>query len=104
RRPLAAARLFANAFAKDPKLADDLHAHHRYNAACYAALTGGGPGKDTEGLDDKERARWRQQALDWLRADLAAYAKELKNGQSAAVFLVVRPQLARWQRDANLVG
>jgi len=38
-----ATRLYAAAFAADPKLADDLEAGHRYNAACYAALAAAGP-------------------------------------------------------------
>jgi hypothetical protein len=33
-----AARFYADAFTAQPKLADDLQAGHRYNAACYAAL------------------------------------------------------------------
>ena len=47
----------------------------RYNAACTAALAGCGQGVDADKLDAKERARLRQQALDWLRADLKAYRK-----------------------------
>jgi hypothetical protein len=41
---------------------------YRYNAACCAALAAGGQGKDADKLDDKERARLREQACDWLRA------------------------------------
>ena len=40
------ARLYAAAFAADPKLADDLKAGHRYNAACFAALAAAGQGED----------------------------------------------------------
>src|SRR5262249_54943508 len=73
--PPAAARLRAAAFAADPKLADDLKAGYRYDAACEAALAAAGQGKDATQLDAKERARLRKQALDWLRADLTACAK-----------------------------
>jgi hypothetical protein len=37
-----AASLFEKAFADKPQLADDMQAAHRYNAACAAALAGGG--------------------------------------------------------------
>ena len=42
----AAARFYEEAFAAQPKLADDLGAAHRYNAACAAALAGCGQSKD----------------------------------------------------------
>jgi hypothetical protein len=42
----------------------------RYDAACAAALAGCGNGKDTAKLSGDERAAFRKQALDWLRADL----------------------------------
>ena len=98
-----AARLFAAAFAADRKLADDLNAQHRYHAACYAALTASSQGKDAAGLDNKERRRWRKQALDWLRADLASYVKQLESGKPEARSLVGQ-RLQHWQRDADLVG
>ena len=72
RRHVAAARLYADAFTADPKLADDLKAGHRYNAACYAALAAAGQGTDADKLDDQEHRRLRHQALAWLRADLEA--------------------------------
>src|SRR5262249_4783851 len=43
---VASARLYAEALAADPKLADDRGAQHRYNAACAAALAGCGRAKD----------------------------------------------------------
>jgi tetratricopeptide (TPR) repeat protein/tRNA A-37 threonylcarbamoyl transferase component Bud32 len=46
KRYAAAARLYAVAFAADPRVADDLQAGHRYNAACCAALAAAGPGAD----------------------------------------------------------
>jgi hypothetical protein len=39
-QPFAAARWYSEAFAAQPKLADDLNAGHRYEAACAAALAG----------------------------------------------------------------
>src|SRR5262249_32950061 len=48
----AAVRFYADAFAEQPQLAEDLLAPHRYNAACAAALAGCGQGKDAGQLDD----------------------------------------------------
>ena len=46
KRDAAAARLYADAFAAEPKLAADLQQQHRYNAACSAALAAAGEGED----------------------------------------------------------
>jgi tetratricopeptide (TPR) repeat protein len=73
KRNASALRFYQQAFDEKPKLADGLEAQHRYGAACAAALAGCGQGVDADKLDVKERARLRQQALDWLRADLKAY-------------------------------
>jgi serine/threonine protein kinase/Flp pilus assembly protein TadD len=79
RLPRAAVRFYeeAVAVAVEPGLVDNPALPHRYNAACAAALAGCGLGKDSEELDAKERARLRQQALEWLRADLNAWEKAL---------------------------
>ena len=92
--------LYAAAFAADPELADDLKADRRYNAACNAALAAAGQGEDAAKLDDKERTRLRQQALEWLKADLALRAKELETADRAAVRQVLR----HWQKDTDLAG
>jgi tetratricopeptide (TPR) repeat protein len=97
----AAAKLFADAFAAEPKRADDLFSQDRYSAACCAALTVAGQGEDAAQVDEKERARWRRQALDWLRADLNAYGKLLDGGKVEDRTLV-RQRLRHWQRDADL--
>jgi eukaryotic-like serine/threonine-protein kinase len=99
----AATGLYAAAFAADPKVADDLGAGHRYNAACLAALAAAGQGEDAAKLDDKARARLRQQAFGWLRADLALYTKQLETGKPADRALVQR-SLRHWQQDTDLAG
>jgi serine/threonine-protein kinase len=99
----AATRLSADAFAADPKLADDLKAAHRYHAACCAALAAAGQGEDAGKLDDTEKARLRKQALDWLRADLALRSKQLESGQAAAG-AEVQQKLKHWQQDRDLAG
>jgi hypothetical protein len=52
-------------------------------------------------LDEPGRARWRQQVLEWLRADLQAWAKRVADADDRAE---VRTALQRWQRDPDLVG
>jgi tetratricopeptide (TPR) repeat protein len=103
RRWQAAARLYARAFAAEAKLADDLGALDRYNAACCAALAGCGQGKDAATLGEVERARWRRQALTWLRADLVARARQLQAGSSGAA-AQARRALLHWQKDPDLAG
>ncbi|HEV3262414.1 MAG TPA: hypothetical protein VG013_36520, partial [Gemmataceae bacterium] len=95
--------LYAAAFAADPKLASNLQAGHRYNAACYAALAAAGKGKDAAKLDDKERTRLLQQALGWLRADLALRTKQLETGKPANR-AEVQKTMRHWQQDTNLAG
>jgi tetratricopeptide (TPR) repeat protein len=102
KRYAAAARLHADAFADDAKLADDLGAAHRYNAACAAALAAAGQGADAEKLDDGERARLRRQALKWLTADLEAYARLIKGSPHDRV--QAQTTLRRWQADGDLAG
>jgi tetratricopeptide (TPR) repeat protein len=103
KRYTAAARLYGEAFAADPKLADDLEAGHRYNAARVAALAADGPGEDVAKLDDKERAHLRRQALDWLRANLTLRTKQLEAG-TPADRAAVRQAMLSWQNDPALAG
>jgi serine/threonine-protein kinase len=99
----AAARLYADAFTLTPDLAEDLRTGNRYNAACAAALAGCGRSSDGAELGDAERAHWRAQARQWLRADLDAWAKKLESGLAAAR-AQVQEMLARWQKDPDLAG
>jgi serine/threonine protein kinase len=99
----ASARLRAEAFRADPALADDPEGGSRYAAACAAALVAAGRGADAGRLGGEERARWREQALDWLRADLAANARLLK-GRNPEIGRLVGDRLRHWQGDPDLVG
>ncbi len=99
----AAARLYADAFAADPKAADDLKAGHRYNAACVAALAAAGQGEDAAKLVDNERARLRKQSLDWVRADLALWTKQLDSNQPADR-ATVQWTMNHWRDDPDLAG
>jgi len=102
-RYAAACRLYSAAFVLDARLADDAAAQHRYNAARAGALAGSGRGHNAVQLDDAERVRLRQQALDWLRADLVRYAK-LADGAPAEARAIVHKRLKRWLRDGAFVA
>ncbi|HVS33978.1 MAG TPA: tetratricopeptide repeat protein [Gemmataceae bacterium] len=103
KRYAASARLFADAFAHDAKLAEDMQKQDRYNAACAAALAGCGKGADADKLDDQERARLRKQAVDWLRADLVFWTKLLASDKPG-VREGVQQVLKHWQEDPDLSG
>src|SRR5262249_28596799 len=99
----ASARLYADAFAAEPKLADNPRAAHRHDAARSAALAAAGKGEDAAKLDDEGRARLRGQALTWLRAHLRARAAQVEKGtpqERAAMAKVLR----HWQADSDLAG
>jgi serine/threonine-protein kinase len=102
-RYVSSARLWRAAFASNSRLADHLEKGHRYNAARAAARAGCGQGHDAPQLGEKERAGWRKQALDWLRADLALRGKQLKSGPPGAVG-AARKALEHWERDSDLAG
>ncbi len=102
-RHAAAAKFYADAFTAEAKLADNLDAGYRYNAACSAALAAAGQGTDVSKLDEKERARLRKQALDWLRADLALWPKRLADARPQDRQALL-PILRHWQEDTDLAG
>jgi tetratricopeptide (TPR) repeat protein len=99
----ASARLWAEAFEAEPKLARDIQAKLRYNAACAASLAGCGQGKDDPPLDEATKARWRKQAIDWLKADLAAWSKLVASSPPQARRSVVET-LQHWKADTDLAG
>jgi WD40 repeat protein/tetratricopeptide (TPR) repeat protein len=102
-REAAAARLYADAFTAEPKLAADFNAQYRYNAACSAALAAAGQGEDARLLPDKVTGMFRRWALVWLRDDLAAYSKTALQS-NPAMKQTIRQRLAHWQLDPNLAG
>ncbi len=103
KRFAAAARLWSEALAADAGLGDDRRAQHRYNAACAAALAASGQVADDPKFDDDARARLRGQALDWLKAERAAWTKVLDSGGAQARPLV-QQTLRHWQADTDLAG
>ena len=98
-----ATRLWAEALASDPKLADDRQAQPRYNAACAAALAAAGQDQGEPSPDDAAKAKFRGQALDWLRADLALHNKQLESDKPADRD-AVQQTLFHWQQDTDLAG
>jgi tetratricopeptide (TPR) repeat protein/serine/threonine protein kinase len=98
-----AVHFYEEAFVGQPQLADALSHNHRYHAACAAVLAGSGQGKDADKLDSKGRGRLRRQALDWLRADLAQWRKQMENN-STAVRTRVEGTLAHWKQDRDLAS
>ncbi|HEV3343222.1 MAG TPA: protein kinase [Pirellulales bacterium] len=103
----AAARLYSEIFAAEPRLADDVPAGARYYGARAAALAGCGQGEDADQLNDEERALLRRQALDWLRADLTSCRQRLDeenarpNG-NAQPNAWIRQRLQLWWDDPAL--
>jgi tetratricopeptide (TPR) repeat protein/serine/threonine protein kinase len=94
-----AVELYTKAFGAEPKLAEDRQKLVRYNAACAAALAAAGKGVGADNLPDKEKSRLRQQALDWLKADLAARGKLLEQNP-----FELQQDLQHWQKDADLAS
>src|SRR5262249_2065691 len=90
-----------DAFAMKPQAAEDPRTGHRYRAACSAALAGCGRDEGAAALGDAERARWRRQALEWLRADLAAWVRWL-DGDPAARRGAVRKAVTHWWENPDL--
>ncbi len=99
----AAARFYADAFAAKPALAEDMQAANRYNAACAAVRAAAGDGKGANKLDDKERARLRHEALDWLRADLVYAHKQLES-EDPKSRAAEKQTLRHWQEDTDLAS
>jgi tetratricopeptide (TPR) repeat protein len=101
RMHVTATRFFAEAFAADPKLATDLQAGHRYNAACHAARSAAGQREDGK-LDDQQRLALRRRALTCLRADLTLWTCLVASGQVGRSRMA--QVLSHWQKDSDLVG
>jgi tetratricopeptide (TPR) repeat protein len=100
-RPVRAAELYREAFRQKPALAEQ-PIGQRFGAALAATLAGFGRGKDAGKLNETERAAWRNQALQWLRADLGLWARQL--AASPAEGRRVRLTLSHWRFDIALAG
>jgi len=94
------ARLYAGALEAEPGLTKSPAAGHRFQAACVAALAG--TGADSSDVAAEEQGRWRKQALEWLRADLALWAARLDNSPRSRTS--VRNALQSWRSEKTLAG
>src|SRR5581483_10643980 len=103
KRFASSARLYAEAFTAEPKLAADLGRQHRYQAAGSAALAAAGQGEDARLLPDKVVGMFRHWALGWLRDDLTAYT-QLAQQNNPALKQAIRQRLAHWRADADLAS
>ena len=99
----AAAEIYAEVLSADTRLADDVFGETRYRAACTAAAAGSGRGQDADRLDEAERARWRQQARDWLRADLEELRRLSKSARKGLPGFL-RDTLKHWSTDPDLAA
>jgi hypothetical protein len=97
----AAARLYADAFAAEPRLTDPID-KNRYNAACSAALAAAGQEEDGRLLPDKVADMFRRWSLRWLRDDLTAYADLVQD--TPAMKESIRRGLVSWKKDSDLVS
>jgi tetratricopeptide (TPR) repeat protein len=102
-RYTAAARFFRDAFAAEARLAERVTSGNRQYAACAAVLAACRQGKDAAKLDDREVEQWRQQALDWLRADLAWWSKTAETAGTPERAVIART-MRHWQSDPELAG
>jgi hypothetical protein len=98
----AAARCFAEAFAAHPQLLSGPPTGHRYWAACAAARASCGQGRDAADLDEKSRAGFRRQALDWLRAELGSWCRVLEKEPENA--WIVARYMQRCLEDPGFAG
>jgi serine/threonine-protein kinase len=107
------ARLYGEALAADPKLADEREAQHCYNAACSAALaaalgTARAAQQETSGqaekpLTDADRAKFRNLARGWLEAELKTWSQLLESAKGDQR-QAIASTLKHWQEDTDLAG
>jgi hypothetical protein len=90
-----AAKLFHEAFEKDPDLGNDPIMGDRYAAACAAVVSAGLPA-----TTDKERVELRRWALDWLRSELVIRERTLLGTEPRAK-ADSRSKLNFWTRDPD---
>jgi tetratricopeptide (TPR) repeat protein/tRNA A-37 threonylcarbamoyl transferase component Bud32 len=103
-RPEEAARLWSQAFAASPDLAEDLVAMNRFQAARAAARAGTeeGVGRMSES-EVESRLKWRRRAIEWLHADLEA-SKAILDSGTASLRAGVARRLSRWRVDPDLAS
>lgn len=99
----SALRALERAFELEPALTVDVGEFQRFNAACCAALVVAGEGDEGAGSSAEERARCREVAHRWLRAELESLTKTLRADPSP-LRERARQMLENWPRDPTLAG
>lgn len=100
----AAARFWAEAFQSNRALADySFNTGNLYKAACAATLAASGQSTLEPALDVAAQAKLRQQALDWLRPELAVWKYKINGADPHARAEAVRT-LKSWQADRDLAS
>jgi len=74
-----------------------------YQTDCYVSRAGAGPVDAAGRFGDKDRSRLREQALDWLRNELASRTRQLESGQPADR-AAAKERLRHWQQSTEIVG
>ena len=96
-----AVRLYTDAFAADPKLSIPTTIH-RYNAACAAARLAAGDDPGTP-VEAEEASRFRNQAREWLVAELVVIRRYAESGQDASRRWAT-DRFNEWLYDPDLVS
>jgi len=91
-----AVRWYCRAFERSA-VADDVSNYHRYNAASAALLAAANEGVGVGKVDIAEQTSLRQQALDWLRADLKTWRNLVQDDRTKKATL--RVYLLRMNSD-----
>jgi serine/threonine protein kinase/tetratricopeptide (TPR) repeat protein len=99
--PKTAVRFYQEAFDADGKLPHDFLSGYRYDAACAATRAASGDGEDSNDLDEQAKAKLRQQAYSWLKADLTEW-KKLVDPNKPEVLQQILQQMQNWLQDSDL--
>jgi serine/threonine-protein kinase len=102
-RHVRAVELYRLAFKARPPLAEDASPPHSSDAATAAVLASAGRGDEAARLSADQKAELRRQAHAWLRADLDACTRQLKDGKPDVIVQVV-DRLSHWQGGAELAA
>ncbi len=101
--PAEEQKAFTQFWADVAKSAEPANSSERLEFARAAALAAAGQRVGAPLLDDAAKAKLRGQALDWLKAELAAWTKLLESGAPQAR-LTIAIALSAWQKEADLAG
>ena len=103
RQHMLAARLWGEALAADPKLADDRQAQHHYNAARSAALAASGGGKDEPPPDEATEPAFADRLSIGSRASCPCGGGSKMTEEPGSKETVAQ-NLRHWKTDADLAG